>query len=123
MARACLPIRAITKSPRAYRREGIPFKIAIRADAAHNNMTKVVNLCERQNRPYDREPIYYGAVEIVDVRTLETVIIENVVFKASNTVRDLLPYIRRTVKGAVPENYRIKQLRTDTARKIGDSNI
>lgn len=70
-----------------------------------------------------RENIYYGEVEITDLRTLETLTLQGVIFKPGNTIRDLIPHLRRIGRKAEPEHYQIKRFRIDTAKVIGVSNL
>lgn len=70
-----------------------------------------------------RESIYYGEVEITDLRTVEALTLRGVIFKPSTTIRDLIPHLRRIGRKAEPAHYQIKRLRTDTAKVIGVSNL
>ena len=69
------------------------------------------------------EKIYYGSVDIVNIRTGEVITLCEQVYKASGTIGQVCGKFLRRLPERERENYKIKRFRFDESKVVGVSVI
>lgn len=69
------------------------------------------------------EKIYYGDVDLINIKTGEITTIHNVVYKASALLSDVCSNVLKSISVKDRPNYKIKRFHLDRAKVIGESCI